>query len=318
MFLKKGFHYFALLIASCLVFFFCFTTFGFPASVPKFSFAVLADPRAGGETWKNALSEIRDMAVNPEPKFTPNQIIIVVGDTDPLELRYNDYKNIFINTNESPLFLPVIGNHEFENYSKPFRYARDTIIPAIPNVVRRHPKSCDYYLDHENARFIILDGYTDLGKKGVINRKGRQWVEQVIKSAPLKIDHIFIFFHEPAFPRYRHLKDSFNADPESRDAFWKMLLVYRDKVRAVFVGHTHHYYRMRILDPSGIPANDKHAFPDENGGIYQVDAGAAGNGKKNIIVQTQINGERIIFRVLQADNGSGKPFKKIDEWQYQP
>jgi len=316
MFLKKGFHYFALLIVSCLVFLSCSTAFGSPGSVSKFSFAVLADPRAGGETWKNALSEIRDMRVNPEPKFDPDEIIIVVGDIDPLESRYSDYKNIFNNVDDRPLFLPVIGNHEFEDKGKHFRYARDTIIPAIPNVVRRHPGACDYYLDYKNVRFIILDGYTDLGKKGVINLKGRQWVEQVIKSAPSTIDHIFVFFHEPAFPRYRHVKDSFNADPESRNAFWNMLLAYKDKVRAVFVGHTHYYYRMRILNPAGKPANDKHAFPDEKGGIYQVDAGAAGNGNKNTIVQIQINGKNIFFRVLQADNGSEKPFHKIDEWKY--
>jgi hypothetical protein len=314
MFLKKRFWYFSLLIVLCLVIS-GFSTFGFPESVPKLSFAVLADPRNGGDTWKNALLEIRDRSVNPEPKFDPAEVIIIAGDMDPLESRYNDYKNIFTNVEKPPTFLPVIGNHEFENWRKHFRYARDTIIPSIPNAVRRHPNSCDYYLDYKNVRIIILDGYTDLGKRGVINRKGRQWVEQVIKSAPLKIDHIFISFHEPAFPRYRHLEDSFNQKPKQRNAFWQMLLKNKDKVRAVFVGHTHYYYRMRILNPAGIPANDMSAFPDENGGIYQVDAGAAGNGYKNTVVQVQIKGKKVFFRVLQADNGSEKPFNIIDEWE---
>ncbi len=192
MFSKKRFCYFSQLIVLCLVIISSFSTFGFTGSVPKLSFTVLADPRTGGDTWKNALLEIRDRSVNPEPKFDPAKIIIIAGDIDPLESRYNEYKNIFTNVEKPPAFLPVIGNHEFDNWRKHFRYARDTIIPSIPNAVRRHPKSCDYYLDYKNVRIIILDVYTDLGKRGVINRKGRQWVDQVIKSAPLKIDHIFI------------------------------------------------------------------------------------------------------------------------------
>ena len=74
-------------------------------------------------------------------------------------------------------------------------------------------------------------------------------VEQVIASAPPDIDHIFVAFHEPAFPRYRHIWDSFNASPEERDAFWNMLVAHNDIVRAVFVAHTHTYSRMRVLDP---------------------------------------------------------------------
>jgi hypothetical protein len=163
-------------------------------------------------------------------------------------------------------------------------------------------------------RFIAVDGYTDLGKDGVINDEGRRWVEQVIKATPSSIDHVFISFHEPAFPRVRHVGDSFDQDIERRNAFWRMLLGYEDRVRAVLVGHTHSYYRMRVLDPGGIAANDPKAFPHEDGGIYQVDAGAAGNGSVNIIVQVQIEGRNLLFRVLQAENGANEPFAEIDKW----
>lgn len=78
--------------------------------------------------------------------------------------------------------------------------------------------------------------------------------------------------------------------------------------------HTHAYYRMRVLDPAGVAANDPNVFPDEEGGLYQIDAGAAGNGEKNTMVQVQVEGSNVLFRVLQAERGAGKPFGEIDRW----
>lgn len=312
--LRKASLYSLLAIGVCLVLLTSCRTSQGGESEPRFSFAVLADPRSQGDTWKNALSEIRDRKANQEPAFTPAELIVVVGDMDPLVSRYEDYQQVFTNADTRPVLLPVIGNHEFENDGVHFRYARDVLIPSIPCAVRRHATSCDYYLDYKNVRLIAVDGYTDLGKDGVINEAGRQWVEQVIKATPSSIDHIFIFLHEPAFPRVRHVGDSFDQDPERRNAFWRMLLEYRGRVRAVLVGHTHSYYRMRVLDPAGIAANDPKVFPNEDGGIYQVDAGAAGNGSVNTIVQVQIEGRKLLFRVLQAENGANKPFAEIDKW----
>ena len=237
---------------------------------------------------------------------------------DPLKLRYEDYLNVFTNAVTRPILLPVIGNHELGDSAVHFQYARDVLIPLVPGAVRRHDTSCDYYLDHKNVRIIAVDAYTDFGKYGVINDEGRQWVEQVIKATPLSIDHIFISFHEPAFPRYRHVGGSFDLNPKKRDAFWNMLLENRARVRAVLVGHTHTYYRMRVLDPAGKDANDPKSFPDEEGGIYQIDAGAAGNGDTNTIVQVQVEGKNLFFRVLQAENGANMPFAEIDKWSIIP
>ena len=163
-------------------------------------------------------------------------------------------------------------------------------------------------------RLIAVDGYSDLGASGVINDEGRAWVEEAIVSAPEVIDHIFVAFHEPAFPRHRHLTDSFNADPIARNAFWTMLVSHRERVRAVFVGHTHTYSRMRVFDPASVPANDPESYPDEAGGIYQVDVGSAGYGLVNTLVLVQIDGEEVSFRTL-ADPTPNKPFSVIDEWQ---
>jgi len=312
---KRAFHGSLVLIGICLSVLTSCATGHRQLSEQKVSFAVLADPRGHGDTWKNALQEIRDRNTNGEPAFTPAEFIIVAGDMDPLVSRYEDYQCVFPNPDTRPMFLPVIGNHEFENGGVHFRYARDVLIPSIPDVARRHASSCDYYFDHKNVRIIVVDGYTELGKSGVINAEGKKWVEQVIKETPVSIEHIFISFLEPEFPRLRHIRDSFDQDPEQRNAFWRMLIEHRDRVRAILVGHTHSYYRMRVLDPAGMTANDPKSFPDEDNGIYQVDAGAAGNASVNTIVQVQTEGKNVLFRVLQATRGANMPFTEIDKWR---
>ena len=278
-----------------------------------FSFAVTADPRAEGPSWQNALREIRDMTVNPEPAFAPPVWVIVAGDIDPVKRRHEDYTKCFTNVLSRPPLLPVLGNHDVGFGD--FVYIRDGIIPAIPGVVRRHPDSCDYYVDYRNIRLIVVDAYTKSGKAGVIRGKGREWVESVIRSAPPSVDHIFVSFHEPAFPRGRHLTDSFNADVEQRNAFWRMLLSSGGRVRAVFVGHTHTYSRLRVRDPESPAANDPAVFPDDPGGIYQVDAGAAGHGMANTFVRVQVEGKNLFFRTYKACNGAGQPFSECDRWQ---
>jgi hypothetical protein len=290
-----------------------YTTGSADPSEHKLSFSVLSDPHNHGDSWTNALLEIRDRNVNPQPEFSPSELIVVAGDMNPVKSRYKDFQHVFIDA--TPAFLPVIGNHEFDNSGVHFRYIRDHLIPPL-HAVRRHGTSCDYYLDHENVRFIVVDGYTDLGKNGVINNKGRQWVEQAITSAPSFIDHIFISFHEPAFPRFRHIGNSFDQAPDQRNQFWQMLLRYKDRVRAIFVGHSHFYYRMRVSDPAGQAANDPNAFPNQKDGIYQINAGAAGNGKVNTLVQVQVNGRVLLFRTLQAANGASRPFSVIDKWRW--
>ena len=274
------------------------------------SFSVAADPRGGQSSWKNALLEMRNMRVKAKPAFEAPDFLLVAGDIDPLKKRYADYQEIFRKGDNMKAMMPVMGNHD--GGDKPYMVA--TLIPAIPGVKVRDDKHANYYVDWKNVRVIALDGYSDLGARGVLNSDALKWAEDCIESAPANIDHIFVSFHEPAFPRDRHLKDSFNSDRKKRDAFWNMLIKHKDRVRAVFVGHTHAYYRMRVLDPSSDSANDSSSYPDDEGGIYQVDAGGAGNGRANVFVLVQIRGTQVDFRTLQAANGEGKLFKVKDEW----
>lgn len=301
-------------IGICLVFMTGATTSKIKPSEQNFSFDVLADPRSKDTTWKNTLLAIRDRNTSPDSCFSPSELILVVGDMGPLASRHEEYKQVFTNADIRPVFLPIIGNHEFSNSGVGFRYAKEVLVPSIPRVVCRHTSSCDYYVDHKNVRMIVVDAYSTLGKDGVINEKGRKWVERMITATPPSIDHIFIAFHEPAFPRFGHIKDSFDKDPEQRNAFWRMLLTYKDRVHAVFVGHTHTYYRMRVLDPAGAAANDPKTFPNEEGGIYQVNAGADGVTSIDTIIQVQVEGKNVHFSALQTKKGEKEPFVEVDKW----
>lgn len=335
----------------------------------------MSDPHGASDSWVNSLTEARDMKANPDPKFSPADFVLVTGDTNPVDLRYSDYIKVFSNSKTRPLFLPVIGNHEFDDAGgmpgrgegrmgppprgppkpggkpeppdapgrnggppsddaaqrpkpPPGRYPdngdpsiieiefiRDKLISSILGVVRFSKKSCSYYYDHQNVRIISLDGYSDeIGQLGIINEKGKEWTETAILSAPESIDHIFIAFHAPAFPRVRHTHDSFNAVPDLRNAFWNMLIAHQNRVRAVFSGHTHYYNRMRVFDPAGAEANDFTAVPDEEGGIYQVIVGSTGNGEKNTFLGVEVSGKNVRFRAYGAENGKAQPFTIIDEW----
>lgn len=278
---------------------------------PAFSFAVLADPRRGQPMWRSALAEIRDQNVNPVPAFGNAEIVLVVGDIDPLPDRHKDYQEIFAESQNVPILLPVMGNHDIRDRE----YMRDVVLPDVGFISRRDSEYVNYYADWQNVRLIAVDGYSDLGEDGVINDDGRAWVEEVIVSTPEEIDHIFVAFHTPAFPRHRHLTDSFNADPIARDAFWNMLVSHRERVRAVFVGHTHNYSRLRVLNPASAEANDPETYPDEVGGIYHVDVGAAGNDILTTVVLVQIDGADVSYRTLEAEWGPDKPFSVIDEWR---
>jgi hypothetical protein len=383
----------------------------------KFFFAVMSDPHSATDSWVNALTEARNLTVNPDPEYGAAEFLLVTGDTNPIDKRYEDYTSVFEGV-DAPFFLPTIGNHEaddsggfpggmgsmgpggqgggqppsgqggmqppegqgeagqppqgemagqgdqtgmgtpsggqsdmgtppggqqgqnapqggssdgavvqvagqrpgmYPNDGNPniidMEFIRDNIVTAIPNVVRMSDGACSYYCDHKNVRMISIDAYSgEAGTGGIISDDGRAWTEAVIKSAPATIDHIFIAYHSPAFPRMRHTHDSFNSNPEQRNAFWKMLVSQREKVKAVFCGHTHSYARMRVLDPAGEAANDLTAYPDEAGGIYQVNVGSTGNGMKNTFVRVCIDGEKVCFRAYEAENGKDKPWTLKEEW----
>jgi hypothetical protein len=169
-------------------------------------------------------------------------------------------------------------------------------------------------VDWKNTRIIVVDQYKVTGfKSGCINQTGINWIESLLRPADT-IKHIFIVFHEPAFPRFRHIGDSFDNCPDERDQFWNMILKYKDKVRAVLVGHTHYYFAMKIRDPEGAVQNTE-TFPMEEGGIYQIAAGTTSDqyDKKITLTRFLINENKVKAQVLQADNGKNN-WQIFDEY----
>jgi hypothetical protein len=274
----------------------------------QWSFSFVADPRAGFDDLKRTLTEIRDLTLNPEPKMLNSDFVIVGGDFDPAEIDYKIFDEVFSqNKKTSTKFIPVIGNHDLD-YTF---YIKSKIFGNQQFFNWHDGSSFNYYVDWKNCRLIVVDQYSDFGlNNGCINENGIKWVEDLIKSSNAK--HVFIAFHEPAFPRFRHIGNSFDACTNERDKFWNMLLKHKEKVRAVLVGHTHFYYSMKIRDVNG-DATDKDKFPIEDGGIYQIDAGAAGNSEDGTVTAVEffIDNENILARVIQSKKGE-KNFKTVE------
>jgi hypothetical protein len=69
----------------------------------------------------------------------------------------------------------------------------------------------------------------------------------------------------------------------------------------VQAAHTHNYSVMRARDPRG-PASDGKSYPFEPDGIYQVDAGGAGNSDdgKITVITFFIEGKAASAQVVQS------------------
>ncbi len=276
-----------------------------------FSIAVVSDLQSGDADWRSELREIRDRAASGAPS---PEILLVVGDFQAAEERYATYRDEFRTATESPVLLPVIGNHEFDHSGSSYRYIVDREVPILRGARRLNDTGCNYVHDFRNVRIIVADAYTRLGANGVLSEAGIAWVRRAIESAPRNIAHIFVALHEPAFPRHRHYGDSFDADRRLRDAFWRMLVKNRSRVRALLVGHTHAYYRMRVLDPSSALANSPDGFPMEAGGVWQVNtAAAAYHGEGNMVLFLAVDGDTVLARAMAA--GPDGRFLVKDEWR---
>lgn len=309
--LRKLAAYFILILVFHFLLFNCATQS--KVEIEKWSIAALADPRYDHDTFEIALKEVRDH--NALVKVSPAKFILVCGDYDPLSKNVEKFHSVFADVKDKPQLLPVVGNHDLS--ISDFNEAV-AIVENLENATKRDDK-LNYYVDYKNVRIIAVNTYdshnNDLGGWGCLNSKGIEWIDSVISSATLA-DHVFIAMHEPSFPRRRHTYDSFNQCKEDRDAFWDMLVGHDGKVKAVFVGHTHYYYRMRVKDPRSAEANNLSEYPDQEGGVYQVDCGACGNGIRNTVVNIEIMGKDIFFKVVDANDGpTYGEFSLIDEWQ---
>ena len=307
--MKKKFIFIAITI---LLLFFSFNQ----AQAEKWAFVVLADNRGSSTYYYKVLKFIKKIDGNPKYGSIPIDFILACGDLDPIKQNDNIYKDVF--PEQDVIYFPVIGNHDVDNIQNK-EYIVETILGRLKDRIVTFDKSnANYYFDWKNIRIIVLDQYSDFGvgnDRGWVTKKGSRWLEKIIKTTPKKINHIFIAMHEPAFPRGRHLRRG-GLTKDEIDC-WKMFVDNNDRLRAIFVAHTHIYSRMRVKNPNKA-ASSTITFPDEEGGIYQIDAGNAGNtwgsDNKLTVVWVEVDGMNLIFKTIQASVEDCK-FKEADFWQ---
>jgi predicted phosphodiesterase len=258
-----------------------------PVLAGRWTFAAIGDNRSFYASYRNVLQQIKTMSVNVRPKFPPIDFVLAVGDLDPVAKNDKIYKEFF--KTSAPVYVPVRGNHE-----KPddVDYILQNILPGIGNRLHlRNQESVQYYLDWNNTRVIVLDQYADW-PNALTNPEALKWLENAITSAT-HADHVFISFHEPKVPR------EVQGNP-----FWELLSRHHDKVRAVFVGHTHVYERRKI--------------GKEEAGIDLINVGNAGQSKhsdnQQTIVEVMVDDSVVYYRAIQALDGT-EEFRLTAEWE---
>ena len=150
------------------------------------------------------------------------------------------------------LWYPVVGNHDLDSdFYMDWLRAYNKNGNTLPNIVNTGPLGTEettYSFEVKNTHFVIVNQYYD-GKgdnttDGDISDPLYMWLEDDLRKNKKPV--IFIFGHEPSFPRpdeesgrKRHQYDSLNKYPENRDRFWKLLKTHA--ITAYVCGHTHGY-----------------------------------------------------------------------------
>lgn len=192
--------------------------------------------------------------------------MVSIGDISPVKnARYTIDKVL----GKDFLWFPVTGNHEFDDEAIGIdalrAYSLDPNGDVPPNLTRRGPQGCPettYSFDYGNSHFVMLNLYCDTDRvtDGAMVKVLLEWLEADLAATDRQ--HIFVFGHEPAYPladvdneQERHVGDSLDQYPKSRDRFWKMLADYG--ALAYFSGHTHTLNALKI---DGVwQINDGHA-----------------------------------------------------------
>lgn len=224
---------------------------------PEFAFAVNADMKGfAGPGEYDTPQYFRGM-VEAVAGLDEAEFLISVGDISPLE---ESKWTIDQYLGADFLWFPVVGNHDVwerdMEWLRSYDYDPNGELP--PNIVNYGPEGCEqttFSFDYMNAHFIILNVYCDLGNEtrtdGAIVDALYDWLVEDFEGT--EKEHIFVFGHEPAYPQpdadngiIRHLDESLDKYPYTRDRFWKLLS--ESDVIAYITGHTHSYSHVEIED----------------------------------------------------------------------
>jgi 3',5'-cyclic AMP phosphodiesterase CpdA len=279
----------------------------------EWSFAVISDNHGYYDKYRLVLEFIKELSENADPEL---DFILAAGDVSPAEENFQIYQDIF--PENKPLYFPAAGNHELDCITYRFYISQEILLPLDDIIVRHDKMDLNYYFDWQNVRIIMLDQYSDFGignDRGWVTEAGTKWLKDTIESSPGEIEHIFIIMHEPPFARFRHTRGSIsNAETDC----WNMLLKHK-RVKAVFCGHVHNYYKMRVKDASKA-IKPSSGFTDEEGGLLMICSGSAGtdweSDNKLTVVQVVIDNKEVQFKTYQSPYFLSD-FRLKEEWLYQ-
>ena len=250
-----------------------------PQKAISWKFAVLCDSR--GDKKGGSENGVRTAILGPLAQAIaeerPDLVIFpgdeVCGDPSAGDPPYGDLKSQLetwkatmspILDQQIPIYM-ARGNHEaFENQPEPrvpgneldvANYAAwQEVFPYLPRNGPSSQADATYYVDHNNAKFVLFDQY--LGRKPSFDdtlydsaKNGGtvdQWVVDQIRNASQ--DWVFVGAHEPLF--IMHHKDCMANDPVGRDQVLDAL-GSRHGGGVFFAGHDHGYWRTTVKDADG-------------------------------------------------------------------
>jgi len=199
-------------------------------------------------------------------------------------------------------WYPGVGNHEAETPDDVAWLQAYDYGPVNPG-----PSGCPtttYSFDYGVAHLVMLNVYCDAGgpteTDGKISDHLYEWLAADLQATDQP--YVFVFGHEPAFPqpdaetgRERHIGDSLDAHPASRDRFWDLLAAHG--VVAYICGHTHNYSAVRI------------------DGVWQLDAGhARGKGDRgapSTFLVIRVEKDAVILETYR-DDAAGGPYTLVE------
>lgn len=233
-----------------------------PPADTGLTFTVAADMRefTGATEFRGAVEAIRSAGAG--------SFMISPGDIDPPGPVHDVITSIL---GSSYTWYPVVGNHESETpedmaWLRAFNPG-GAGLPRIANPGPSNSMETCYSFNWGPGHFVVINEYfdssipTDSAAVGDVRPGLLTWLQADLaaSSQPLKL----VFGHEPGWPqpdfepphRLRHLNESLDKNPTSRDAFWAALVAAG--VKAYICGHTHDCSITMM------------------GGVWQIDAGHA-------------------------------------------
>jgi len=221
----------------------------------------------------------RIVKLNPRAVFSTGDYVLGSENKVELNRMYDEFFNVSEKFGDIPLYF-IPGNHDMED-TEEFK----------SEYVRRFGPTY-HYVDIENCRFIMLSS-EEPGEKRKITGKQFEWLTARLEEAREK-DHIFVFVHEPLYPKISHFKTSLDEYPEERDKLAALFKEY--KVDMVFAGHCH-IYNYSVIDGlhqiiTGGAGAGLHAGNEENGGIYHF-------------IYVRIGHDDVDYRIVSVTNEIG-------------